>query len=143
MPYAEIAMVKNFVTDEEKSALSKKLTKILIESEGLLDNPISRSIALLDMREFDSLYVGGETNNQDKVVVKIYGFSNAFDEEIKKKLYSEITNTFIDISEKTRLQNGRNIWCMIIPLNEFNFGVGGIPITLEITRNLVTSYTEQ
>ncbi|PJI07821.1 MULTISPECIES: hypothetical protein [Clostridium] len=140
MPYAEVSMTKNFITDEEKSTLSKKLTKILIESEGLQDNPISHSIALLDIKEFDSLYVGGERGNQDKVVIKIYGFSNAYSEEIKKKLFLQITNAFISVSDKTRLQKGRNIWCMIIPLGEFDFGVGGIPITLELTRKLVSSH---
>lgn len=142
MPYAEVSMPKNFITDEEKSILSKKLTKILIESEGLKDNPISHSIALLDIKECDSLYVGGEKANQDKVVIKIYGFSKAFSEETKKKLFLEITDAFISVSDKTRLQNGRNIWCIIIPLGEFDFGVGGIPITLEMTRKLVSSYTE-
>ncbi|UOF88763.1 hypothetical protein LSG31_12485 [Fodinisporobacter ferrooxydans] len=142
MPYAEISMIKNFITVEEKSALSKKLTKILIESEGLKDNPISRSIALLDIKELDSLYVGGEKCNQDKVIVKIYGFADAFDENIKKKIYLEITDAFIAVSDKTRLQNGRNIWCIIIPLGEFNFGVGGVPVTLELTRQLVSTYTE-
>ena len=142
MPYAEVSMPKNFITDEEKSILSKKLTKIIIEAEGLKDNPISHSIALIDIKEFDSLYVGGEKGNQDKVVIKIYGFSNAFSEEIKKKLFLEITNAFISVSDKTRLQKGKNIWCMIIPLGEFDFGVGGIPITLELTRQLVLSHIE-
>ncbi|AZV58537.1 hypothetical protein [Clostridium sp. AWRP] len=142
MPCAEVSMTKSFITDKEKSILSKKLTKILIESEGLKDNPISHSIALLDIKEFDNLYVGGEKGNQDKVVIKIYGFSNAFSEEIKKKLFLEITNAFISVSDKTRLQNGRNIWCIIIPLDEYDFGVGGIPVTLELTKQLVSSYTE-
>ena len=142
MPYAEVSITKNFITDEEKSTLSKKLTKILIESEGLKDNPLSHSIALLDIKEFDSLYVGGEKSNKDKVVIKIYGFSNAFSEETKKKLFSEITNVFIDLSDETRLQKGRNVWCMIIPLGEFDFGVGGIPITLELTRQIVSSHKE-
>lgn len=140
MPYAEVSMSKNFIADEEKSILSKKLTKILIKSEGLEDNPISRSLALLDIKEFDGLYVGGEKGNQDKVIIKIYGFSNAFNEEMKKKLFSEITNAFITVNEKTRLQNGSNIWCMIIPLGEFDFGVGGIPVTLELTRQIVSSH---
>ncbi|KAJ49984.1 phenylpyruvate tautomerase PptA (4-oxalocrotonate tautomerase family) [Clostridium tetanomorphum] len=142
MPYAEVSMSKNFITDKKVSILSKKLTKIIIESEGLKDNPISHSIALLDIKEFDSLYVGGEKGSKDKVVIKIYGFSNAFSEEIKKKLFLEITNAFISVSDKTRLQKGRNIWCMIIPLGEFDFGVGGIPVTLELTRQLVSSYIE-
>lgn len=131
-----------FSLDEEKSALSQKLTKILIESEGLQDNQISRSIALLEIREFDSVYVGGEKSNQDKVVVKIYGIKNAFNEEIKKKLLLDISNAFISVIDKTRLQNGRNIWCMIIPLREFDFGVGGIPVSLEITRQLVSSHSK-
>ncbi|AGY75927.1 hypothetical protein [Clostridium autoethanogenum] len=142
MPCAEVSMTKSFITDKEKSILSKKLTKILIESEGLKDNPISHSIALLNIKEFDNLYLGGEKGSQDKVVIKIYGFSNAFSEEIKKKLFLEITNAFISVSDKTRLQNGRNIWCIIIPLGESDFGVGGIPVTLELTKQLVSSYTE-
>lgn len=142
MPYAEISMTKNFVTVEEQSTISKKLTKILIESEGLKDNPISHSIALLSIKEFDSLYVGGEIGNQDKVIIKIYVFSNAFNEKIKRELFSKITNVFTETSEKTRLQNGRNIWCMIIPLGEFDFGVGGIPVTLELIRQIVSSHTE-
>lgn len=142
MPYAEVSITKNFITDEEKSTLSKKLTKILIESEELEENPISRSLAILDIKEFDSLYVGGEKSNQDKVIIKIYGFSNAYTEDIKKKLFLEITNAFIALSDKTRLQNGRNVWCMILPLGEFDFGVGGIPITLELTRQIVSSHKE-
>lgn len=140
MPYAEISMPKNFITDEEKSILSKKITKILIKSEGLHDNPISNSIALIDIKEFQNLYVGGEKNYKDKVIVKIYGFSKAFTEEIKKNLFLEIRNAFISVSDKTQLQNGKNIWCIIIPLGDFDFGVSGMPISLEFTRNLVSSY---
>lgn len=138
MPYAEISVPKNFINEKGKSTLAKTVTKILIEAEGLIDNPISQSIALLDIREFDNLFIGGENDNSDKVVLKIYGFSNAFCEDIKKKLFSEITNAIIAVSDKTRSQNGRNVWCMIMPLDEFEFGVGGIPVTLEMVRQIVS-----
>ncbi|MGL5677796.1 MAG: hypothetical protein ACRDDX_15470 [Cellulosilyticaceae bacterium] len=140
MPYTEISMPKDFMTSQETASLATKLTKILIESEGLQDNPISRSIALLDIKTFESLYIGGELGNQDKVIVKIYGFANAFDEETKKKLFADITQAFMSVSEPTQLQNGRNIWCIAIPLGNSDFGVGGIPITLDITKQLVSSY---
>ncbi|AZO93650.1 hypothetical protein [Halocella sp. SP3-1] len=143
MPYAEILVTKNFITDEEKTVLVKKMTKILLDSEGLIDNPISRSIALLDIKEFGCLYVGGERSKQDKILVKIYAFSNAFNDKSKKKLFSDITNALISINDKIKSQNGRNIWCMIIPLQKNNFGVGGAPVTLEMTRNLVSAYNEE
>ncbi|OCL26081.1 hypothetical protein U472_08670 [Orenia metallireducens] len=60
MPYAEVAISKHLMTEEEKSIIAEKLTKIILEIEGLNDNPISRSIALLDIKEFANLYVGGE-----------------------------------------------------------------------------------
>lgn len=140
MPYAEISIAKNLIEDEAKPNLAKKLTKILIDSEGLEDNPISRSIALLDIKEFDGLYVGGEKGHHEKVVVKIYAFSNAFSEETKKGLFSDITAAFIAASRKIQAQNGRNVWCMIMPLEEHAFGVGGIPVSLEMTKQLVASY---
>jgi len=143
MPYAEIITTKNLVNDEEKTILAKKVTEILLDSEGLVDNPISRSIALLDIKEFENLYVGGEKGIQEKVLVKIYAFSNAYTDESKMKLYSDITNSILSINDKVKAQNGRNIWCMIMPLDELNFGVGGNPITLEMTRNIVLSYDEK
>lgn len=143
MPYAEILTTKNLVNDEGKYMLAKKVTKILLDSEGLVKNPISKSIALLDIKEFENLYVGGEKGNQEKILVKIYAFSNAYNEESKIKLFADITNAILSINDRVRSQNGRNIWCMIIPLNELDFGVGGNPITLEATRKLVLSYEEK
>ncbi|MCI1931069.1 MAG: hypothetical protein LKJ13_05185 [Clostridia bacterium] len=141
MPYAEVSITKNFIEDNKMSVLLKSLTKILIESEGLKDNHISNSLALIDVKEFDNLYVGGEKSKQDKAVIKIYGFSDAFNEEIKKKLFNKITNAFISVSEKAQLQNGKNIWCIITPLGKSDFGVGGIPVTLELTKKIVSSHT--
>lgn len=140
MPFAEITVTKKLMTEEKKTKFIKKITKILIESEGLQDNPISRSIALVDFKEFDNLYIGGDVSTQERIVVKIYGFSDAFDEDAKKKLFENITNSLMEINETIRLQNGRNVWCIIIPLGKSEFGVGGMPISLDITRQLVASY---
>ncbi|GAA3624342.1 tautomerase family protein [Flavivirga jejuensis] len=140
MPYAEILMPEKFMTNQEKSTLAKSLTKILIKSEGLKDNPISNSITLLEIKDSDTFYIGGEKGNQEKVIIKIYAFSDAFNKKTTEDLYSSITTLFMENNEKTKSQNGRNIWCMIIPLGENGFGVGGIPITLEMTKQLVSSY---
>lgn len=142
MPYAEILTTKNLISEKEKNDLAKKMTKILLDAEGLIDNPMSRSIALLEIKEFDCLYVGGEKGDKEKILIKIYSFSNAFDEESKKKIFSDITEMLISISDKVRSQEGRNVWCMIMPLDKFDFGVGGAPVTLEMTRNLVSSYDQ-
>jgi phenylpyruvate tautomerase PptA (4-oxalocrotonate tautomerase family) len=140
MPYAEVSVSQNLINEEEKSIIAEGLTKILLKYEGLVDNPISRSIALLEIKEFDGLYVGGEKDKHDKAVIKVYIFADAINEEIKKKLFSEITKLFISVSDKVKAQNGRNVWCITIPLHEFDFAAGGIPVSLEMTRKLVSSY---
>ena len=106
MPYAEILTTKNLIGNEEKAILAKKVTKILLDSEGLVDNPISRSIALLDIKEFENLYVGGEKGNQEKIIVKIYAFSNAYNEESKINLFSDITEAILSINDSVWSQNG-------------------------------------
>lgn len=65
---------------------------------------ISRSITLLDISEFDNLLIGGENTVSDKVVLKIYGLSNAFCENLNRKLFLKITNAIIEVSDKTRSQ---------------------------------------
>lgn len=140
MPYAEVSVTKGFFSEEEKGGISENLTKVLLDAEGLNDNIISRSIALIEIKEFNNLYVGGKRDGKDKIVVKIFAFSEALSKEKKEKLYSDITQIFIECSEKTKFQNGNNVWCMIVPLEADNFGVGGNSISLEATRKFVATF---
>lgn len=140
MPICEICCPRGLLAEEEKGALAQGLSKLLIESEGLPDNPVSRSICLLSINEADDVYVGGVASNEGKIVVKIYAFADAYSAPQKAELYARVTRLLIDVHPRTKSLGGRNVWCVIVPVEQGNFGVGGVPISLEMTRRLAASY---
>jgi phenylpyruvate tautomerase PptA (4-oxalocrotonate tautomerase family) len=140
MPICEINYPCGLFSENEKNNIVERVTKLLLEAEGLEDNPISRSICLVNIEESSSMYIGGKRTDKGKVVIKIFAFQEAFSNEIKENLYLKITNIFVEENKLAKELNGNNIWCMIFPINGNNFGVGGRPITLEITRKIVSSY---
>ena len=140
MPICEICCPRGLLAEEEKGALAQGLSKLLIESEGLPDNPVSRSICLLSINEADDVYVGGEASSDGKIVVKIYAFADAYSASQKAELYARVTRLLIDVHPRTKSLGGRNVWCVIVPVEQGNFGVGGVPVSLEMTRQIAASY---
>lgn len=140
MPICEICCPRGLLSEEEKSALAQGLSGLLIESEGLPDNPVSRSICLLSINEADNVYVGGAASSDGKIVVKIYAFADAYSAAQKAELYARVTRLFVDLHPRTSSLGGRNVWCVIVPVEQGNFGVGGVPVSLEMTRRLAASY---
>jgi len=140
MPYCEVSLTKGALSESEKSSLAGQLTKILLDSEGLTDNPIARSIALVEFKAFDTLYIGGDTAGKSQIVIKLFAFANAFTNEAKNKFFSDITNAFVSTGKNFASQKGSNVWCILMPIQPFDFSVGGKPVSLEITRQLVNSY---
>ena len=140
MPICEICCPRGLLSEEEKGALAQGLSALLIEAEGLPDNPVARSICLLSVNEADSVYVGGETSSEGKIVVKIYAFADAYSERQKADLYARVTRLFVDLHPRTKSLGGRNVWCVIVPVEPGNFGVGGVTVSLEMTRQIAASY---
>ena len=140
MPICEICCPRGLLSAEEKSAVAQALSALLIESEGLPDSPASRSICLLSINESDSVYVGGVASNEGKIVVKIDAFFDAYSDRQKADLYTRVTRLFVDLHPLTKSLGGRNVWCVIVPVEQGNFGVGGIPVSLEMTRQIAASY---
>lgn len=140
MPICEICCPRGLLSEEEKGALAQGLSGLLIESEGLPDNPVSRSICLLSINEADSVYVGGVASNDGKIVVKIYAFADAYSAPQKAELYTRVTRLLMDVHPRTSSLGGRNVWCVIAPVEQGNFGVGGVPVSLEMTRQIAASY---
>lgn len=86
------------------------------------------------------MYIGGEISDKEKIVVRIYVFKDAYSDSIKKNIYSDITNIFIEENQITKELKGNNIWCVLFPIQSNDFGAGGKPVTLELTRKVVSSY---
>lgn len=139
MPICEVCYSKGIISDDEKCEIAQKLSAILLKAEGLEDNPISRSICFINISQSDSMYIGGKISDAGKIVIKIYAFEDAYTDLIKQNLYSEITKIFINENKYTGEQKGNNIWILILPIQHHNFGVAGNPVTLEITKKIVSS----
>lgn len=137
MPICEISYAKGLLPQREQDEIVERVTGLLLKAEGLSDNPISRSICLVDLYEAEKMCLGGRISDTGKIVVKIYAFSDAYSNATKESLHSEITKIFIEENKVTNELKGNNIWCIIIPLQSFDFGVGGKPVTLELTRKIV------
>lgn len=140
MPVCEISYPRGLLSEVEKNAVADQVTAILLEAEGLPDNPVSRSIAVINIMESDSVYVGGRVSSQGKIVVKIYAFAEAYAEAQKSEIYTRITQVFMAEHAATREQKGNNVWCVILPIATNNFGVGGMPVSLEMTRKIVAAH---
>ena len=143
MPICEVCCPRGLLSEEEKSAVAQALSALLIEAEGLPDNPVSRSICLLSINEADNVYVGGEASREGKIVVKIYAFADAYSERQKADLYARVTRLFVDLHPRTKSLGGKNVWCVIVPVEPGNFGVGGVAVSLEMTRQIAASYSMQ
>ncbi len=137
MPICEIDYPCGLLSDQQKPRIVERMTELLLQFEGLQDNSISRSICLLTINESKSVYVGGALSDEGKIVVKIFPFADAWTEEQTANIYAAIARIFIEEHPGTRVAKGNNVWCLIFPVTGNHFGVGGIPVTLEMTRALV------
>jgi phenylpyruvate tautomerase PptA (4-oxalocrotonate tautomerase family) len=140
MPICEITFASGLLSKNEQEKIVERVSALLLKAEGLIDNPISRSICLVNLNESSTMYIGGKISNKGKIIVKIYIFENAYSDSIKKNIYSDIANIFIEENKITKELKGNNIWCVIFPIQANDFGVGGKPATLELTRKVVSSY---
>lgn len=136
MPYVEIATTDTIKNHPNIEKFANDLTAVLLEVEGLQDNAYARSIALIDIRSFGNLYIGGSRHSGNKMMVRIYGFKEVFTEEAKALLHKHISELAIaqfsvDIIEI------RDVWSMCLPLNAYEFGVSGVPVSLEDTKAFV------
>ena len=140
MPICEISYPRGLLSEDERNRVSSRITALLIEAEGLQDNAVSRSICLITINESEWVFIGGELSSQGKIVVKIYAFSEAYSEVQKSGLYSKIAAIFAEENAATRTLRGNNVWCLVLPIEANNFGVGGVAVSLEMTRKIVASH---
>ena len=143
MPVCEISCPPGLLDERQRNDVAARLSGILIEAEGLPDNPISRSICQISISEPAFVYIGGVPTFDPKIVVKIYAFSDAYTDAVKAEVYRRIAQLFCEHHPASAAQSGRNVWCMILPIDSKGFGVGGIPVSLEMTRQIVASYAAQ
>ncbi len=101
MPICEISSVQGFLPKNEQDKIVERVTRLLLSAEGLSDNPISRSICLVDLHESNKMYIGGKISDRGKIVVKIYVFSDAYSDSIKENIFSKLQ---ISLSKKMKLQ---------------------------------------
>ena len=143
MPVCEIHYPKNLFSNTEIEKITERLTNILLEAEGFEINPVSRSLCLINLMPSNSMAVGGKITDDGKVVIKIHVFAEAYSETTKKDLFKEITKIFTETNSLCKSRGGNNIWCLILPVDKNNFGVGGSAATLEDTKKFIALMAKQ
>ncbi|MDD4357087.1 MAG: tautomerase family protein [Smithellaceae bacterium] len=138
MPVCEISYTEGLFSPKEEKQIVEKITKLLLKVESLPDNQISRSICYVNLIESKKMYIGGDLSKKGKILIKIYSFHDAFTDDIKKEIYFSVKDIFVEENSFSKESNGNNIWCIINPIEELNFGVGGIPVNLNIVQNLTS-----
>ena len=142
MPVCEISYASGLLAEAQRNRIAVELSALLIEAEELPDNPIARSICQISINETALLYIGGAPSTDAKIVVKIYAFADAYTDAVKADVHRRIAQLFCSHHPATAAQGGRNVWSMILPIEHNGFGVGGVPVSLEMTKKIVASYAK-
>jgi phenylpyruvate tautomerase PptA (4-oxalocrotonate tautomerase family) len=143
MPICEIHFPKNLLEKQEIDKITDRLTNVLLQAEGFEINQISRSLCLINMIPSDSIFIGGKISEHAKIVIKIHVFEDAYSDTVKQELIKEITKIFIEENKLSREQDGNNVWCIIFPIGNNNFGAGGRIATLEDTKKFISLMSEK
>jgi phenylpyruvate tautomerase PptA (4-oxalocrotonate tautomerase family) len=148
MPMIDVTMVKGALTKAQRTALTEKLTHLLLVIEGgmneAMDNPASRSIAWLFYHEIetDGLWVGGVTDSPHmpeggkfRIVVTVP--DGALDAEGAKRLVVEgvhkALRDVLGLPPQTGIKWAP--WVIVHEVRNGNWGAGGQVRTLrDITR---------
>lgn len=138
MPVCEIVSPQGVLSSAEKDRVAERLCPLLLEAEGLPDTAAGRALCLVGFLETGRTYLGGKPSTLGKIVVKIHAFANAYSDTAKSTLYKGITKIFCEEHPASQATGGANVWCLILTLAAGNFGAGGMPVTLEMTRAIAT-----
>lgn len=139
MPICEITYPRGLLSAEEKARVAERMSTLLIEAEGLPDNSVSRSICLISLNEADNVYVGGKPSDKGKIVVKIFAFGDAYSFKLKTDVHARVARIFCEEHAGSQALKGNNVWSLIVELGPNNFGVGGKPVSLEMTRTIAAA----
>ncbi len=138
MPICEIVCKEGLLSAQEADRIVERLCPILLDAEGLPDTPAARALCLINITSTAHTYIGGRPAAQGKILVRIHAFANAYSDATKSMLYEHITRIFCEEHPASQAAGGSNVWCLILTLEPGNFGVGGIPVSLEMTRAIAT-----
>ena len=138
MPICEVICSEGVLSTREADRIAERLCPLLLDAEGLPDTPAARALCLTHICTTAHAYIGGRPATQGKILVRIHAFANAYSEAKKSTLYQRITRIFCEEHPASQAAGGSNVWCLVLTLEPGNFGAGGIPVSLEMTRAIAT-----
>lgn len=139
MPVCEISYSPGLLDEEQRDRRRRATVGDTHRSRRFAGQPDPRSLCQISISEPAFVYIGGAPSFDAKIVVKIYAFSDAYTDSVKADVYRRIARLFCEHHPASAAQGGRNVWCMVLPIESNGFGVGGIPVSLEMTKKIVTS----
>jgi len=134
MPSITIDYVTGSLSKSQKNDLAEKLTHVLLQIEGGVDNPAARSIAWVRFREMESddWFIGGRSDATyeaaaGKFLVELNVPEGSMDMDRKSQAHRSITYAIIETVGEDKSEKGiaRSIWVQIFEWPEGQLATSG------------------
>ena len=137
MPFIDVLCQKTSGSPSQRALLADELTRVALEAEGLPDNAVARSIAVVTFREVDGVYVGGRPDESPRFNVFLYVLHGAVTAERKRAVHARILDAFEKVCPELLTRKGANVWSILNEIDDGAFGSAGKPASIELVRQLV------
>jgi phenylpyruvate tautomerase PptA (4-oxalocrotonate tautomerase family) len=122
----DLTLPKGALSEDATAALVKRLTKILLKSEGAPDNEAANSIAWAFVNWVDAVHVGGSLADLPRYRVITTVPQGGLTDKAKSSLVAEVTEAVLEAegSKADRVEAMR-VWCIINEVTDGNWGGAG------------------
>lgn len=136
MPLCEISLTKGALSRKKEGTLINALSNCLLDAEGLEPGEITREMCSFAI-DRNGLMVSGNGKRQPrKAIVKVHYLAGAIEPVGQNRLIRGITDA---IREACKSIEERDIWCILIPIQDGSFGVAGNPVSPELIRSIANA----
>ncbi|MDX1348057.1 MAG: hypothetical protein R3189_07390 [Thiomicrorhabdus chilensis] len=128
MPLIEITLPNNQFSIEQEQELATKATDILLELEGMQDNPRARKLTWVYLKHHNQndFFMGGNLTSKPHYRFDVTVFADTLQDHHKETLTHRFTMLILDL-EGTAFNtlNAARIWVMFHEVEDGNWGGAG------------------
>ena len=128
MPMIELTLPQGALGDAAKQTLVERLTRTVLESEGMSDTPaVAATIWLfVDERPPAAINVGGRPAESPRYRVELTVAEGSLDERRKQGLVADVTEQVLEAEgSPNEPAEAARVWCHIRELPDGNWGAVG------------------
>lgn len=128
MPFIQITLPQQALSDEQKNTLAQQATDCLLKLEGMEHNSKAKMLSWLSFNEYPKggFFIGGKLNDKPHYKFDITVFANTLQEDHKSRLTAELTELVLNLEGTDHnLLNAARIWVLFHEIKDGNWGGAG------------------